>query len=341
MTRHPLHILSVCAFAIAFTACKPSEQTTTTTSAPQQTITIYSGRNEKLIAPLLERFKAQSGIDVSVRYGDTAELAATILEEGANTRAQLFISQDAAALGALASAGVLQPIPADVLERVAPVWRSPDGVWVGLSGRARTVVYDPSKRDPKTLPDSLEKVGDARYKGRFGIAPTNSSLQAHLAVYQAVKGEAATRALLASLVANEPRRYPNNSSIVDAVIAGEIDFGLVNHYYLWQARKERPDAPAENYFMTSGKASSFVNLAGIGLLDDSAAVLALARFLVSDEAQTYFAQETYEYPLVAGIAPPVDLLPLDAIETPTVDFGEVSKVLPSTLGLIHESGLIR
>jgi iron(III) transport system substrate-binding protein len=332
----------VAATAVAVGACAPSETASTDTAYVKPgKITVYSGRNEKLILPLIDRFRNETGIEVAVRYGDTAELAATILEEGPNTPAAVFISQDAGALGALADANVLKTLPADVIERVPARHRSPAGVWVGLSGRARTIVYNTGNVDPSTLPRTLEDVGVSRYRGRFGLAPTNSSLQAHLAVHRVIEGEAATRAMLKNIAANDPRRYPNNSAIVDAVIAGEIDFGLVNHYYLWQARKERPGAPAENFFMPDGRASSFINLAGVGVLRNDEAALSLVRFLLSDESQAYFANETYEYPVVAGIAPPVDLPPLESIVTPEVDFGRVSAELPATLEMIRDSGLIR
>ncbi len=304
-------------------------------------VVVYSGRNESLIGPLLERFEAASDREVQVRYGETAELAATLLEEGANSPADLFISQDAAALGAVAGAGLLRPLPAATLDRVPERFRSPGGSWVGLSGRARSVVYNTGLIAEDDVPRSLEAVTDPRYRGRFGIAPANGSLQAHLAVYGVVAGEEALSELLAGIVANEPATYPKNSAIVQAVIAGEVEWGLVNHYYLLRALSEDPDAPAKNLFMNEGEASGFVNLAGAGLVSESTGGLALLDFLLSDEAQLYFAQETYEYPLVAGVEAAASLLPLADLATPEVDFAQVSAALEPTLMAINSSGLMR
>jgi iron(III) transport system substrate-binding protein len=304
-------------------------------------ITVYSGRNEKLIGPLLARFGEERGVQVQARYGETAEMAATLLEEGAGSPADVFLAQDAAALGAVAQAGLLRPLPAEVLGRVPARFADPSGRWVGLSGRARTVVYNTGKVSPDQLPQSLPEVADPKFRGRFGVAPTNGSFQAHMAVYRVVHSEAALQELLVGLVANEPKDYANNGAIVNAVIAGEVDFGLVNHYYLLRALAEQPDAPAKNFFLPQGEASSFVNVAGAGAVSDDPVALELIRFLLEEEAQRYFATETYEYPLVTGVTAAADLVPLEQVAQPAVDFGQVAAVLEPTLAQIQASGLVR
>lgn len=309
------------------------------TAAAAEPLTVYSGRNEALIAPLLDRFTAATGIPVRVRYGETAELAATLFEEGGASPAQVFVSQDAAALGALAGEGRLVPLPDDVVGRIPTIYRDPEGRWVGLSGRARVLVYNTAQTSPEALPASLDEVGEPRYRGRFGIAPLNASFQAQIAAYHAAEGREATAALLSRLAANRPRTFPNNGAIVQAAISGEIDFGLVNHYYLWRALEEAPEAPARNYFQPGGGASSFVNVAGVGLLRESPAAHELVRFLVSDEAQRYFAEETFEYPLAAGTRAPAGLEPLASLDPAAVDFRQVSAVFEDTLELIRASGL--
>lgn len=302
---------------------------------------VYSGRNEALIGPMLERFEASSGIEVRARYAETAELAATLLEEGANTPAQVFISQDAAALGALSAAGMLRPLDHAVLARVPQRFRSPAHDWVGISGRARSIVYNSELVSPADLPRRLEDVGDPRYHGRFGVAPTNGSFQAHMAVYSAVNGAKALDDLLAAMVANNPGRYPKNSAIVQAVLAGEVEWGLVNHYYLWRALAEDPAGPGVNHFMTDGDASGFVNVAGAGPLSHDPAAGRLIAFLLSDEAQRYFAEETFEYPLAGGALAAVELRPLAELSTPEVDFSVVSAAFEPTLTAIGRSGLIQ
>ena len=302
-------------------------------------VTVYSGRSERLIAPLLERFTERTGIAVKARYGSSSALVATLMEEGANTPAAVFISQDAAALGALSGAGMLRGLPQTLLQRVPERFRAARGNWVGLSGRARVVVYNTDRIAPDQLPQSLEEVTHRRYRGRFGIAPTNASYQAHMALVYALGGEESLARLLAGIAENKPVRYGKNSRIVQAVIAGEIDWGLVNHYYLWRALKEDPDAPARNFFMPGGEASGFVNMAGAGLLDEDPDALRLLEFLLGEEAQRYFAEETFEYPLAADI-PAVDGLPaLEELLTPDVDYQDVAVALERTLAMISDAGL--
>ncbi len=302
---------------------------------------VYSGRNESLVGPLLARFSETAGVEVRVRYAETAELAATLLEEGPGTPAEVFISQDAAALGALAAAGVLRRLDDALLARVPPRFRAPGGEWVGVSGRLRTVVYNTEATSPAALPRGLAEVAAPRYRGRFGVAPTNASFQAHMAAYGVIAGEPALVELLAAMAANGPRSYPKNSAIVAAVAAGEIDWGLVNHYYLWRELEENPGAPAANFFMTEGPAAAFANLAGAAVLADREEARGLVAFLLSDEAQRYFVEETFEYPLVEGVAPAPGLPPLAALAAPEVDFARVAEALPRTLERIGESGLIR
>jgi iron(III) transport system substrate-binding protein len=309
---------------------------------PSGPLTVYSGRNEQLIGPLIERFERESGAEVEVRYGETAELAATLLEEGTRTPAALFISQDAAALGALSRAGLLRELPMDLVQRVAPHFAATEQKhdWVGLSGRARSVVYNTGRVRPADLPQSLGALTDPRFRGRFGIAPGNASFQAHMAVYRVLKGEEATDRLLAGIHANQPKTYANNAAIVQAVGAGEIDFGLVNHYYLLRAKAEEPSLPAANFFMPGGDASGFVNAAGAGVLGDDPRAIELIRVLLTEESQRYFAEQTFEYPLGKGVASPAGLPPLAELASPTVDFADVAAVLDETAKAIRRAGLV-
>lgn len=321
--------------------CARTSDSADSDSAASSVLVIYSGRSESLVGPLLAALEGETGIRLQVRYGGTSELAATLLEEGERSPADLFLSQDAAALGALSGKGRFESLPAEVLEAVAPRFRSSRGDWVGLSGRARTLVYEPSRIAESDLPRSLEDVGSPKYRGRFGIAPTNGSFQAHMAVYRAVNGAEALDKLLGAFAANKPQAFPKNSAIVEAVIAGEIDFGLVNHYYLWRAIEEDPSVTARNYFVPEGGASSFINVAGVAVLSEAPEALEVVSYLLSPSAQEYFARETFEYPLVESVPASVDLPPLAGVRSPDVDFARVSEVFEETLQAIDRSGLIR
>lgn len=357
MKTSKLTILSITALLLA--ACS-SEKTTISSSTAESAsvststqpatstqppiagpITVYSGRNEKLIGPLLERFRTEKGIEVTVRYGDTAEIAGTLLEEGSRTPADVFFSQDASALGAVTAANMARQLPSEITSIVPAAFRSPDGRWVGVSGRARSIVYDPKITSVDKLAATLDQLADPKFKGKFGIAPTNASFQAHMAVYSALHGAPALEKLLKGIVANQPKRFANNAVIVQAVGAGEITFGVVNHYYVWQAKKAKPELSVANHFFSEGDGSGFVNVAGVAVLSDKPAALELVRFLLSDPSQQYFATETYEYPLVASVKPAVDLPPIETLKTPAIDFALASKALPGTLELINSTGLNR
>jgi iron(III) transport system substrate-binding protein len=309
---------------------------------PSGPLTVYSGRSEELVGPLIERFERESGADVEVRYGETAELAATLLEEGTRTPAALFISQDAAALGALSRAGLLRELPMDLVQLVPAHFAASQQRhdWVGLSGRARTVVYNTTRLRPEALPQSLEALTEPAFRGRFGLAPGNASFQAQMAVYRVLKGEEALDRLLAGIHANQPKTYANNGAIVKAVAAGEIDFGLVNHYYLWRQLAEDPQTRAANFFMPGGDAGGFVNAAGAGVLSEDPRALDLVRFLLGDEAQKFFTEQTHEYPLAKGATTPEGLPPLAELRTPAVDFADVAAVLDETAKAVRRAGLV-
>jgi iron(III) transport system substrate-binding protein len=302
-------------------------------------VTVYSGRAEKLVGPLYVRFERATGIEVAARYGDSAELAATIAEEGPNSPAEVFFSQDAGALGAVAREGRLRPLPQGLLRRVAERFRDPQGRWVGASGRARVVAYDTRSLDEEELPDTIFAFTDPRWRGRIGLAPTNASFQAFVSAMRLSAGDQRTRDWLAGVKRNRPLLLENNIQTVEAIARGEVDVGFVNHYYLYELRRERPDLPVENHFLRTGDPGSLVNVSGVGLLSEAPEARRFADFLLSVEGQRYFATDTEEYPLIAGVRPDEDLRPLDTIHGPDIRLGQLGEKLPSTIEMIREAGL--
>ena len=309
----------------------------------EQSLTIYSGRSQELIGPLLERFTDETGIEVGVRYGSTAQLAALLIEEGDQSPADIFISQDAGALGAVQAAGLFTEIDDDILERVASTYRSREGQWVGLSGRARVVVYNTEVLDPSDLPDSILEFTDPKWRGRVAWAPTNGSFQAWVTALRAGEGEDIARAWLEGMRANEAPDFPNNSSIVEAVGRGEVDAGLVNHYYLSRFLAEQgDDFPARNYHTGPGDIGTLVNVAGAGVLKTSEATGAARRFLefmLSEEAQRYYAETNTEYPLVAGVEGAPGLRSIADLQPPAIDLSDLWD-LEGTLRLLRDTGVL-
>lgn len=311
-------------------------------SSPGREIILYSGRKESLVGDLMKRFEARSGIKAKVRYGGTAELAATILEEGRNSPADSLFAQDAGALGAIAREGMFVKLPADLLNRVDPRFRSPIGEWVGISGRARTVVYNTESLRDIDLPDTILGFTDPKWRGKIGWAPTNGSFQAFVTAFRVSEGKEATRNWLQGIKDNEPRAYENNSTIVQAVAAGEAQVGFVNHYYVYRLLGEDPNLKARNYHPRAGGPGAMINIAGAGILKTSKnpeAAGALLGFLLSPEAQLYFVNQTFEYPLIEGVNPLPDLLPLKKINHPNIDLSDLDD-LKGTLSLLRDVGIL-
>ena len=312
-------------------------------ASPEGSVTVYSGRSEELVDPILQQFSADTGIEIEVRYAGTTELATTILEEGDNSPADVFFSQDGGALGALAQEGRLAALPDDVLELVDPRFRAESGEWVGVSGRARVLAYDTRELSEADLPTSVEGLTDPAWRGRLGWVPTNASFQTFVTALRLQLGEDGAREWLAGIQANEPKVYEGNAAALEAVRAGEIDVALINHYYLFQAQAESGDEyPVANHYFTGGDPGALVNVAGVGILGSAQHPIAaeqLVRFLLSDEAQTYFSEETFEYPLLAGTAADDRLPPLADIESPDIDLSDLSD-LEGTLELLTDVGVL-
>lgn len=333
--RALVSIIALFGLALGVAACGSDEE-----GGP---VTVYSGREEELVAPLFEQYEEQTGNELEVRYGDSAELAATILEEGDNTPADVFFSQDAGALGALEKDGRFSELGEEIVGEVDERFRSGDGRWVGVSGRARVIAYDSRELSEPDLPDSVLDLTDPEWEGRVGWAPTNASFQAFVTALRLTEGDEAARKWLEEMEANGTESFESNSSIRDAIAAGEIEAGLINHYYVAQAQAEEGENyPVEVHFTTGGDVGALVNVAGAGVLAESArqeAASEFVEFLLSPRAQRFFSEETKEYPLVDGVEADPAIVPLSEIESPQIDLSNLDD-LQGTLALIERSGAL-
>lgn len=311
----------------------------------EEGLVVYTGRNENLVEPLFEQFEEQTGIPVSARYGDSASLAAQLLEEGDRSPAAMFLSQDAGALGALQDVGQFDRVPQSALDRVPAQYRSATGAWVGLTGRARVLVYNKDVTPAAELPASVFDLVDPRYRGKVGYAPTNASWQAFVTSLRVTEGEDGARAFLEAFKANDPQAYENNVLILDAVDGGQLDFGLTNHYYFFErAANTEGGLDALNaaiHRFEPGDPGNLVNVTGVGVLkgrsDERTAQL--VDFLLGQQAQTFFAEENKEFPLISGVAPDVPgLPPLAELEGPDIDLSQLD-TLQETLALLDQVGL--
>ena len=314
-----------------------------TVAGATEPVVVYSGRAEELVGSLFEEFTAETGIPVEVRYGDTAELAAQIIEEGDASPADLYFGQDAGALGALDAAGQCAALPTAIAETVPAVYRADDGNWTGITGRARVIAYDSSQLSADEVPTSVFELTDPKWRGQVAIAPTNGSFQAFVTAMRVSAGDDATREWLQGLVDNDAQIYEKNSLIRDAVDAGEVQLGLINHYY-WYQKAAEVGEDAMNVqlaFTAAGDPGTLVNVAGACVIapsDNQAGAGELLTWMMTEPIQQWFVENTFEYPLVPGVAGPTGVPAIEQVQGPDVPLAELED-LPGTLQMLQDVGL--
>ena len=309
-----------------------------------RTLTIYSGRSQNLVHPILEAYGEWAGVDIRVKYAGSASTAVTLMEEGGNTPADVVFLQDPGSLGSLAAEGMLAELPQQVLDKVDPRFRDPNGRWIGTSGRARTIIYNTETIDPETdLPSSILDFTSEEWRGRVGWAPLNGSFQSFVTALRLQLGQDVARSWLQGMKDNDAQVYPNNVSIVVAAANGEIDVGFVNHYYLERFLAEQgPGFGARNHYIGNGDPGALVLVAGAGILkasDNKETAVEFIEFLLSEPAQVYFTSDIKEYPVSAGVEPQGDLPSMESLDPPDVDLGAITD-LRGTLNLLRDVGII-
>lgn len=325
-------LAALCAVALMAPAC----------STDEDRLTIYSGRTRDLIKPLLDQFSEETGTKIDVRYGDSADLALLIDEEGDRSEVDVFISQSPGAVGFLDEQGMLSELDASVLDLVDDDFRAGDGEWVGLSGRVRVLVHNTELVAESELPESVLDLTGDEFAGRVAVAPNNGSFQDFVTAMRLELGDDVATEWLEGMVANGSPTYSNNTAIVEAVTRGEVPMGLVNHYYLARALDEDPDLPAENHFFADGDIGSLLITTATAILEGSEQVeeaRSLVEFLLSEEAQQYFSEQTFEYPLARDVPPAESVPPLSSVNTTTIDLDGLGDGLARTAELIQDSGL--
>jgi len=320
---------------------KPATENTT----EAKSFVLYTGRDEELIGPIIAAFEKESGVKVDVRYGNSAEMAAQLLEEGDSTPADAFLSQEVGAIGALADADLLGDLPAATVERAEVRFRPVEGTkWVGVTARSRVIAYNPEMLETAgvPVPTGVEDLTDPTYEGMVAMVPTNASFQAFITAFRITKGEEAAKAWLEAMIANGTNTtFENNGDVLEAVNSGDVAIGLINHYY-WARHENRDQLDVKLVFPAGDDPGGLVNATAIGVTKSGAensAALAFAEFLLSKQGQEHFVNETWEYPVVASVADPTGVPPLSDLEGPRFDLADLSS-LEQTQALLGELGLL-
>ncbi|BDG22016.1 iron ABC transporter substrate-binding protein [Thermus thermophilus] len=312
--------------------------------AQSPTLTIYSGRGQSLVEPLVKQFQEETGIRVQVRYGTDAQILAALQEEGARSPADIFWANTAGALGQAAARGLLRPLGETLLKQPA-AFAPASKAWVPVTVRLRVLAYNPQKFKPEELPQSLMDLPrfaqERGLAGRIGWTPTYSSFQDMVAGIIALHGEAKAREWLQAMKALSPKAYASNPAMLDAIRAGEVDLGSTNHYYL--VRFRRAGYRLGMHHFRDGDAGNLALVTGAGILKTSKNLAAATRFLtflLSPQAQQYFVGNIGEYPLVKGVVLDPNLLPLEEAlaKSPKLDFEKLP--LDRALRLLRETGVL-
>jgi iron(III) transport system substrate-binding protein len=305
-------------------------------------ITLYAGRIPASVGGAIDQYEADVDRDVEVRFGESPDLASALIEEGENSPADVFFAQDSAALDAVSERGLLARLPRDVLDEVPAPFRDPDGTWVGVSGRARVIAYNEDV--PKAeVPDSPLELADPSWRGRVGWAPVTESMQAYVTALRLAYGDERAREWLEAMEANDVQEYPNNVALRDAIAAGEVDVGLLNHYYVAQAiAAEGENYPVKVHFPPDDF-GSLVLVTAIGVLessDEKEEAFDFVRAMLAPEAQRFFTASSKEYPLTDGVEPDPSLtVPLRDIPAPSGELTDLAEV-QQTIELMRDAGAL-
>jgi iron(III) transport system substrate-binding protein len=309
-------------------------------------LTIYSGRDQALVKPIMDRFTRDTGIALNVRYASSTSLATALVEEGRGSPADVYWSQEPGTLGLVAARGLLKRLPQQTVGKVPSRFSTPSRRWVGTSGRSRVLVYNTRAVTEAQLPQSVWGLTNQRWKGKIGIAPTNASFQAFLGATIHLYGEERARGWLRGLQANDVRFYPSNTTVVQAVGRGDIEVGLVNHYYLYNLLADTPDLPVRNHWFRDGDPGNLVLAAGVGIVSatgEGSAAQRFVDFLLSKTGQRMIARGpgAAEYPLVKGVSRRPGLRPLQTIKGPKYNLGRLASDLQPAVRLLLEVGFIK
>ncbi|HDR2406003.1 TPA: iron ABC transporter substrate-binding protein [Enterobacter asburiae] len=306
-------------------------------------IVVYNAQHENLVKSWVDGFTKETGIKVTLRNGDDSELGNQLVQEGSASPADVFLTENSPSMVLVDNANLFAPLDADTLKQVPAEYRPAHGRWIGIAARSTVFVYNPEKLNEQQLPKSLMDLAKPEWKGRWAASPSGADFQAIVSAMLALKGEKATLEWLKAMKANFVA-YKGNSTVMKAVNAGQIDGGVIYHYYRFvdQSKTGENSKNTQLYYFKHQDPGAFVSLSGGGVLASSkhkAQAQAFIKYITGKEGQESLrTNNAFEYAVGVNAASNPKLVPLKDLDAP--------KVEPSTLNskkvieLMTQAGLL-
>lgn len=333
--------------ALAMAACGGSERTGAGagdgTAASQPTLTLYNAQHEQLLDEIVPGFTKATGIKVKMRNGDDFELANQLVQEGSASPADVFLTENSPAMTLVESRGLFAKLDAGTLAQVPAQFAPADGSWTGFAARSTVLVYNTGKLKAADLPTSIMELSDPKWKGKISFSPSGADFQAIVSAVVDVKGEAAAKKWLDGLKANG-KIYQGNNVVLKSVNSGEVDAGVIYHYYWYrdQAESGANSANTKLHFFGNKDAGAFLSVSGAGVLKSSkhpAQAQEFVKYLSSTAGQKAIADSyALEYPLNPAVPPNPALKPLTELDPPQIEVSDLNG--PKVIELMQQAGLL-
>lgn len=287
-------------------------------------IIVYNAQHESLAKEWAEGFTKETGIPVTLRNGGDSEFSNQIVAEGASSPADVFLTENSPAMVLVENAGLFAPLDAGTLAEVPENFRPASGAWIGIAARSTVFAYNKDKLKQDQLPKSLLDLADPSWKGRWAASPSGADFQAIVSALLELKGEEATANWLKAMKENFTA-YKGNGTVMKAVNAGEIDGGIIYHYY-WFGDQAKTGENSKNvalHYFKNEDPGAFVSISGGGVLASSKhpkEAQAFVKWIAGKGGQDILKNGTsYEYAVGVGAESNPKLVPLADLQAPKVE----------------------
>lgn len=306
-------------------------------------IVVYNAQHENLVKSWVDGFTKETGIKVTLRNGDDSELGNQLVQEGSASPADVFLTENSPSMVLVDNANLFAPLDADTLKQVPAEYRPAHGRWIGIAARSTVFVYNPAKLSEQQLPKSLMDLAKPEWKGRWAASPSGADFQAIVSAMLALKGEKATLEWLKTMKANFVA-YKGNSTVMKAVNAGQIDGGVIYHYYRFvdQSKTGENSKNTKLYYFKHQDPGAFVSLSGGGVLASSkhkAQAQAFIKYITGKEGQESLrTNNAFEYAVGVNAASNPKLVPLNDLDAPKVEPSALNS--KKVIELMTQAGLL-